>query len=660
MTKAYNNSLLARNISISGVNTNISGILQLNDINVSVSGHTHTSSNITDFNTTVSGLLPVKNILAGNNITISSSSGTYTINSAGGGGSSSTTVRGNVITSNRLSSFNVSGGYSVGYLDIFQNGVKLLSGSDFTATDGTSVTLSNSVPSGTVLEYISLEASVSSSNYTKLDNISSSFNGSSTSFGLAVSGIAYYPVSANTLGIYVGGVAQEPLLSYSVSGSNIVFTEAPASGLTFWGVGYGTTAVATLNGIVPGSVSAPAISLSNDLSTGFYSPSSGSLAIASSGYDRFKIDNKGDIFVGGENINSLRYLDINNINSGSNAGSILRLITSNVSGTSNVSADFIKYKNGQFSINNSETNSDAFTSFNVGNSERLRITSSGNIGIGTTVPTTLLDINHDKFRVRNSKTPASSSDIGNTGDICWDSNYIYVCTNTNRWTRSPISAWSSDPYFSNVSLLLHMNGTGSSFVDSSASPKIITAFGSASQSAVQSKWGGTSLLIDSASKYLSLSSSGFSMSGDFVMECWVYMIGSASSYVIMEARSDTNAYQDYVWYLDRGGYNGFVTVSSGARLDGTTALVPQNQWTHIAIVRSSNIISAYVNGIRDNTTSSYAGTITPANSVITIGSNGFQGFNGYIDDLRVTIGSNRGYTGSTITVPTAAFPDYNT
>jgi len=245
------------------------------------SSHTHTSSNITDFNSSVSGLLPVKNIVAGNNITISSSSGVYTINStASGGGSSSTSVRGNIITTGTISSFNISGGYSVGYLDLFQNGVKLLNNSDFTATDGVSVNLFNSVPSGTVLEYISLGPTISSTNYSKLDNISSSFNGSSTSFPLSVSGTAYYPTSANTLGIYVGGVAQEPVSSYSISGSNIVFTEAPASGLTFWGIGYGTTAVATLNGIVPGSSGSPAISSSNDLTTGFYFPSSGNIAIA--------------------------------------------------------------------------------------------------------------------------------------------------------------------------------------------------------------------------------------------------------------------------------------------------------------------------------------------------------------------------------------------
>jgi hypothetical protein len=58
MTKAYDNSILARNISVSGVNTTVSGFLsatsgnftnslQVNGINVSVSDHTHTASDLT-------------------------------------------------------------------------------------------------------------------------------------------------------------------------------------------------------------------------------------------------------------------------------------------------------------------------------------------------------------------------------------------------------------------------------------------------------------------------------------------------------------------------------------------------------------------------------------------------------------------------------------
>ena len=36
MTKAYDNSILAQNINVSGVNTNVSGVLQINNIDVSL------------------------------------------------------------------------------------------------------------------------------------------------------------------------------------------------------------------------------------------------------------------------------------------------------------------------------------------------------------------------------------------------------------------------------------------------------------------------------------------------------------------------------------------------------------------------------------------------------------------------------------------------
>lgn len=46
---------------------------------LATSGHTHTSSDITDFNSAVSGLLPVKNITAGSGISVSSTTGNYTV-----------------------------------------------------------------------------------------------------------------------------------------------------------------------------------------------------------------------------------------------------------------------------------------------------------------------------------------------------------------------------------------------------------------------------------------------------------------------------------------------------------------------------------------------------------------------------------------------------
>jgi hypothetical protein len=80
-------------------------------------------------------------------------------------------------------------------------------------------------------------------------------------------------------------------------------------------------------------------------------------------------------------------------------------------------------------------------SFGTNALERIRIAVSGNVGIGTTSPSALLDVNSDTVRLRTARTPASAAAAGNAGDICWDANYIYVCTATNTWKRIAISTW---------------------------------------------------------------------------------------------------------------------------------------------------------------------------------------------------------------------------
>ena len=66
-------------------------------------------------------------------------------------------------------------------------------------------------------------------NYNKLDSISGSFNGSTTTFNLTASSIAMEPVVAPALLVSVNGVLQQPLTDYTISGSTITFTTAPAS-----------------------------------------------------------------------------------------------------------------------------------------------------------------------------------------------------------------------------------------------------------------------------------------------------------------------------------------------------------------------------------------------------------------------------------------------
>ena len=89
-------------------------------------------------------------------------------------------------------------------------------------------------------------------NIKELDDISSSFNGSTTGFSLKVSGATVEPVSDAQILLSVGGVMQNPTQDYTVSGSTVTFTTAPSAGLTFFGVFLGQAL--SLNTIADGTV----------------------------------------------------------------------------------------------------------------------------------------------------------------------------------------------------------------------------------------------------------------------------------------------------------------------------------------------------------------------------------------------------------------------
>ena len=78
-------------------------------------------------------------------------------------------------------------------------------------------------------------------NYSKLDDISASFNGSLTTFNMTISGAAYVASLASSMIVSVGGVLQEPETAYTVSGSQITFTSAPAGAADFFAIALGDT-----------------------------------------------------------------------------------------------------------------------------------------------------------------------------------------------------------------------------------------------------------------------------------------------------------------------------------------------------------------------------------------------------------------------------------
>ena len=126
--------------------------------------------------------------------------------------------------------------------------------------------------------------------YKTIDDISGSFNGSTTSFALQVGGVAPtpFPKYETQLIISVGGVVQEPdstgTTGFQLSGTNIVFSSAPASGESFFGVLLASADYLNAGGTFPdGTVSVPSITFTEDTDTGFFRVSSGQIGIVANG-----------------------------------------------------------------------------------------------------------------------------------------------------------------------------------------------------------------------------------------------------------------------------------------------------------------------------------------------------------------------------------------
>ena len=126
--------------------------------------------------------------------------------------------------------------------------------------------------------------------YKTIDDISSSFNGSTTSFALQVGGSAPvpFPKFESQCIISVGGVIQEPdttgTTGFKFTGTNIVFSSAPASGESFFGVILAGADYLNAGGTFPdGTVAVPSITFSSDTDTGIFKSGNGLVSISSNG-----------------------------------------------------------------------------------------------------------------------------------------------------------------------------------------------------------------------------------------------------------------------------------------------------------------------------------------------------------------------------------------
>ena len=155
------------------------------------------------------------------------------------------------------------------------------------------------------MPYIGHSPEVAQRRYESVDDISGSFDGSTTSFALQVGGVAPapFPVASENVLISVGGVIQEPdgtgTNGFQLTGTNIVFSSAPAAGQSFFGVILAGADYVTAGHAFPdGDAAAPSLTFSQDLDTGMFRAGSGAIGFGGDGSERARLDGSGRLLVG--------------------------------------------------------------------------------------------------------------------------------------------------------------------------------------------------------------------------------------------------------------------------------------------------------------------------------------------------------------------------
>ena len=232
-----------------------------------------------------------------------------------------------------------------------------------------------------------------------------------------------------------------------------------------------------------------------------------------------------------------------------------------------------------------------------------------------------------------------------------------------------------DVYFPQTSVLLPFNGSDAATSTSDLSNRngTVSFTGTAQLSTGASKFGSSSLLLDGNSDYITVSDSYWNScisSGDFTVELWARwdsaaLDGSTDTALIGNrgdiSGSSSNGWQlrkyaaNFIsWYMRQGSSWIYLNYSQG-----TKTTISADTWYHVAVTRSGNTWKLFLNGTAED-------TITNSTSIVDGGADGlivgalaggisggpYAYMDGYIDDVRVTVGHAR-YT-SNFTAPTSA------
>lgn len=164
------------------------------------------------------------------------------------------------------------------------------------------------------------------------------------------------------------------------------------------------TSTATFDSIAShplGSAGAPTITFTGDTNTGIYSPGADQLALSTNGTKRLQIDSGGNVSIDAVTDTGTKPLSIYS----AARDSEIRLLTN--SGTE---------RNAFFTLRSATGNVDIYATtgditLNPGNTERLRITSAGLVGVGTSSPSSTLHVSGSGTVVQQIQSTGGATEL---------------------------------------------------------------------------------------------------------------------------------------------------------------------------------------------------------------------------------------------------------
>lgn len=215
-------------------------------------------------------------------------------------------------------------------------------------------------------------------------------------------------------------------------------------------------------------------------------------------------------------------------------------------------------------------------------------------------------------------------------------------------------------------ILLHMDGAdgATTFTDVAAggSAHTWTARGNAQIDTGITKFGTATGLFDGTGDWIDTPDhADFTIgANDFVCDCWFNFAGSAGTRYQLAGQIDSGGTSAsasiYLEHTAGNKIGGAVHIGATAFAVAGTTNITTSGWHHVALVRHGTNIYVFVDGVKEGTTGSVSGSINDSSQLWRVGANAFgNAWPGSIDEFRLSIGTNRGWTGASFTVPVSPY-----